>query len=173
MQRNSHSPGKRKMLVRIRNYTIDDIVDSVKYLLDKSAHSEEVRALAVQITYDSQDKISSIFDFIKTNVSYIPDPVTGEDGIELFISPVKQARDFQKGIRLAGDCDDMSLLSCSLFRSIGIRSNVIIVDLAGNGLDHAYSQAWSDKLNEFIPVDPTSQYPLGWQIPYKERIIVS
>ena len=162
------------MLIRIQNYTIDNIRDGIKFLLDRAAHSPEVRQHAVTITYDKEDKIAGVFDWIKSSMSYVPDPVLGDDGeIELFISPIKQVRDYNSGVRPSGDCDDMALLSTALYRAIGIRSNVIIIDSIGNGLDHAYSRAFSDKLNDWVSVDPSSHLPLGWDILYKEKIIVN
>ena len=159
------------MIIRISNYGIEDIKDSVKFLLDRASHSPEVRQLAVQITYDKQDKIAAVYDWIKSSVSYVPDPVTNGE-IELFISPVKQARDYAQGLRPSGDCDDQAILATALYRAIGIRSNVVIIDSIGNGLDHAYCQVWSDKLNQFVSCDPSGDYPLGWEILYKSRVIV-
>ena len=93
------------MLIRIKNYNMSDIIASVKFLLDRAAHSQEVRQQAIQITYDKQDNISSIYDWVKSCVSYISDPIgTGNDEIELFISPIKMVKDFQSGLRLSGDC---------------------------------------------------------------------
>ena len=160
------------MIIRIRNYGIKDIEDSIKFLLDRAAHSPEVRQHAINIIYDKQDKIGSIYDWIKSSVSYVPDPITNGE-IELFISPIKQVKDYGAGLRPSGDCDDMALLATALYRAIAIRSNVIIIDSIGEGLDHAYSRVWSDKLNQYINCDPSSDYPLGWAIPYKKQIIIN
>ena len=161
------------MLEVIRNYNTDDIIGGMKYLLDKASKSEEVRQHAINITSEHQDKIGAVFDWIKQNVSYVPDPLgaKGED-IELFTSPVRMVRDYNQGKALAGDCDDMAILATALYRAIGIRANVVIIDSAGSGLDHAYCRVWSDKLNQYMNCDPSSDYPLGWEIQYKERIVV-
>jgi len=161
------------MIRRIMNYNMQDIKDSLIYLLDKAAHSQEVRNLAVQVTQDSQDKISAIYNFVKNNVSYIPDPV-GADGsdIELFISPVVMVNMYEKGIRPSGDCDDMALLGTALFRAIGIKSNIVLVDSGGGGIDHAFSEVWSDKLGKWIDFDVTVKHPLGWLHPYHQKIVV-
>lgn len=156
------------MLVRIRDYNTQDIIDGIKLLLDRAAHSEEVRTLAVQLTHDRQDKIAAIYDWIKQNVSYVPDPID----IELFISPIKQVKDYNSGLGIAGDCDDMAILATSLYRAIGIKSNVVLYNLNGQGLDHAASRAWSDKINQWIIVDPSSEFPLGWGFPFYTRLIV-
>ena len=159
------------MITIIRNYNTTDIKDSINYLLDKASKSEEVRQLAVQITYNKEDKIGAIYDFMKSSVSYIQDPVSDGE-IELFVSPVKQVENYNQGLRMAGDCDDMALLATALYRSIGIKSNVVIIDSLGNGLDHAYCRAWSKELDDWIECDPTSQYPLGWSVPYHSKNVV-
>ncbi len=159
------------MITVIQNYDIDDIVSSIKYLLDKSSKCGEVRQLAVQITYAQQDKIAGIYDWIKSSVSYVPDLVTNGD-IELFTSPVRLVKDYNQGIAIGEDCDGMAILATSLYRAIGIKSNVVIIDSVGNGLDHAYCQAWCDKLEQFISVDPSSNNPLGWELVYKEKVII-
>ena len=162
------------MLIRIKNYSVDDIENSIRFLLDRASNSSEVRQHAVNITHDQPDKIAEIFDWIKQNVSYVPDPIgTGGEEIELFISPVKQVKDYQQGLRPAGDCDDLALLATSLYRAIGIRANVIIIDSVGNGFDHAYCRVWSDKLNDWINCDPSGDYPLGWVYSYTRKITVN
>ena len=161
------------MIKRIVNYTMKDVTDSLIYLLDKASHSEEVRTLAIEITQESQDKISSIYNFMKNEVSYVPDPIgaTGND-IELFISPIVMVNAYRKGIRPSGDCDDMALFGTALLRSIGIRANIVLVDSGGGGIDHAFTEVWSDKLNRYIDFDVTIKKPLGWSNPYHSRITV-
>ena len=161
------------MITVIRNYSVNDITSSIKYLLDKASKSEEVRQLAIEIIADKGDPISAVYDWVKGNMNYVPDPVQAGDDIELFISPVRLVKNYRASMTIAGDCDDMAIFCTSLCRAIGIRSNVIIIDSVGSGLDHAFCEAWSDKLNNFISVDPSSDYPLGWSLPYKSRIIIS
>lgn len=161
------------MIRSIMNYSMQDVKDSLIYLLDKAAHSQEVRSFAISITQDSQDKISAIYNFMKDNVAYIPDPVgpNGND-IELFISPVVMVSMHEKGITPSGDCDDMALLGTALFRAIGMKSNIVLVDSGGGGIDHAFSEVWSDKLGKWIDFDVTVKEPLGWSRPYHKRITV-
>lgn len=160
------------MITVIRDYNLQDIKSSIQYLLDKASKSEEVRQLAIEITYQ-QDKISSIYDWVKGHVSYVPDPRSeGGEEIELFTSPVKMVKDYNEGKALGGDCDDMALLTTALYRAIGIKSSVVIIDSIGQGLDHAFCRVWSGELGSWVNSDPSSDYPLGWALSYKERIIV-
>ena len=157
----------------IQNYSMNDIVNSIHYLLDKASHSQQVRTMAILMTQDSHDKISAMYNYLKSNVSYIHDPI-GADGteIELFVSPVVMADNYSLGIKPSGDCDDMALLSTALFRSIGINANVVIVDCIGTGWDHAFSEVYSTSLGRFLDFDLTTDFPVGWSHPYYKRMTV-
>ena len=155
------------MLTVIKNYSLSDIKASINQLLEKASHSEQVRELAVQVT--NHDPIVGIYDWARANIRYTPDPVEKE----LFISPVKMVRDHYQGKKLSGDCDDSALLVTALYRSIGLKSNVVLLDTAGQGLCHAVSQVYSEKLGRYVMVDAsTSEIPIGWEIKYFQKIVV-
>ena len=156
------------MIKVIQNYSLGDVKDSIRYLLDKASQSPEVREHAINITLSSQDKLSAIYDWVRNTVSYTPDPID----IELFTSPVKMVKDYNNGISLVEDCDGIALLSTALCRAIGIRANVVLVDIDGSGLSHAYCEAWSDKFEGWIAIDPSSEYPLGWIFRFKEKNVI-
>ena len=160
------------MLTIIQNYSLADIKNSISYLLQKSALDEGVRQLAVNISHNKPNPIAAVYDWIKANVNYVRDPVRDGNEIELFISPARMVSDYSKGIPCAGDCDDLALLAVALYRSIGIKSNVVILDTRGQGLDHAVAQAYSDIAKKYIIVDSASQYPLGWEEEYFNKVEV-
>jgi len=162
------------MLTIIHDYDINTIKDGLKYLLKKASNSEQLRELAIQITYTEQDSIATIYDWVKNNMKYVPDPVlAGDEEAELFISPVRMIKDYHLGKPLAGDCDDMALLAVAFCRSIGIKSNVVILDTVGEGYDHAIARAYSEKLEKWVILDPsTSEIPLGWEEKYVSKVIV-
>ena len=161
------------MLTIIRNYTLDDIGKGIKYLLGKASEAPEVRMLAIEITSGSEDPISAIYDWVKTHVHYVPDPVSGTDTIELFISPVRMVKDFNAGTTIGGDCDDIALLITALYRSIGIQANMVLIDQTGHGYDHAYCEVFSEKLGKWINSDPSApQFPLGWNIKAFAKITI-
>lgn len=153
------------MITDIVNYNFTDVVSSIKNLLFKSSFDEDIRQLAIEITSRSEDPISGIYDWVKKNVAYIPDP----DNRELFISPIRMIKDFNEGKQIGGDCDDHALLNVALLKSIGINTYVSILDVHGVDWDHAIAVAYSEKLHKEIFVDTTSQYPLGWEIKYFKR----
>lgn len=155
-------------LLRIRNANLQDIKNGIQYLLSQSSASSEVRELSLSIVQNKADRIAAIYDWIKANVPYVPDPLNKE----LFTSPVKIARDYKAGLPIGEDCDGMAILATALYRSIGIEAKVVLIDQAGDGLDHAYCQAMSDKLG-WVNVDPSSpDIPLGWTVPFINRKIV-
>ena len=157
------------MITIIRDYTLEDVKASLKDFLEKAANSEEVRELGVKIVYGQQDHIAAVYTWVKSNVDYIPDP----EGIELITSPVKMVRDYNEGKPLAEDCDGMAILTTALYRSVGIKSNVVLLDTVGEGYDHAVSRAYSDKLGSWIIADvSTSKIPLGWEISHVRRLMI-
>jgi len=151
-------------MITILPDNLGTIKESIKYLLDKASQSEEVRALAIEVTVD-QDKIAAIYNFARSNIRYTPDPID----MELFTSPVRMVNEYRQGKILAEDCDGIAIFVTALYRAIGLQSNVVLLGLTSRELDHAVSQVYSDILNRWILVDAV---PLGWEISYVEKIIV-
>lgn len=149
--------------------TIDDVVTAIQYLLDRAAHSEPVRELAATIINGSNDQVASVYDWVKAHVSYVPDPTN----IELFTSPSKMVADYNLAKPLQEDCDGFAILIVALLRAIGIKSSVVLLDLRGDGFDHAVAQAYSSVLGKDILVDAsTDKVPLGWEIKCQNKLIV-
>ena len=156
------------IIAKIDNYNLNDIIAGINTFLARAAESLEVRALALTITEHAIDPIAAIYGWVQTNVKYVPDPTH----IELFISPIRFARDFNAGLPMGGDCDDMAILTTALLRAIGLKSNVVLIDQTGFGIDHAHSRVYSDKFYKYINVDPSSDYPLGWEPQFKSQVII-
>ena len=159
------------MITIIKDHNIVDVKNSIKYLLDEASKSEKVRELAVEIVSSNPDHIAAIHSWVKANVQYVLDPVADGE-IELLTSPVRMANNYFEGKPLVGDCDCMSLLTTSLYRAVGIKSNFVMIDTKGKGFDHAVTQAYSYKLEEWVTVDTASEYPLGWEVTCYEKIII-
>lgn len=156
-------------VTKIENASFNDITNSIQYLLNKSKNNESVKQLANQITQNQEDKILAIYNFVKSNIYYVADPIDSE----LFTSPIKMVETYYQGGEMIADCDDYAIFTTALFRAIGYSANVVIIDQRGDGWDHAYCQVWSEKLNQYITCDAsTNQYPLGWVFEYKNIYIV-
>jgi len=157
-------------ITRITNAGINDVLESISRLAGDGIRSAEVRQLALTITSNKPDEIAAIFDWVKENVRYTPDPIIG-DGIELFISPIRQVKNYHEGKEMAEDCDGMAILCSSLLSSIGYRTRVAIMATGGQDYDHAICQVFSEKLNDWVNVDPSNEdFPLGWEIQYSKII---
>ena len=149
----------------IYNYTFSDIVSNIKRMLNESALNPKVREFAVEISSGSDDKISAVYDWVKSNVMYTADPMD----IELITSPIRLVNDYRDGKQLAEDCDGHALFVTALLRSVGVNAHVVILDVQGKGWDHAVAVAYSEKLGREIFVDTTSTKPLGWSEKYVNR----
>lgn len=150
-------------IIRKQRISISDLTASAKYLLDGASHDEDVRQLALNITSKRVDSITAIYDWVKENVRYTPDPIIGGQEVELFISPIRMVKDANEGKALGGDCDDMALLTVALYRSIGIKANMILIDTDGGGLNHAIARVYSEKTDTWLDIDPSSEVPVGWE----------
>ena len=160
------------MIRIIQNYNINDIVSSMKDFLNKSSYSPEVREMAVEITAGSQNPIYDIHKWVKTNLHYAQDPVRDGQDIEMFTSPVGLVKDYREGKSIAEDCDSHAMLVTALCQSIGIPARVVLTSYDNGNYTHAYSQVWSEELNKWLDVDTTTDYPIGWVIPYSSIMII-
>ena len=153
--------------VVIEGYNIDHVTTSMRRMLAEASHDTDLRDLAVSVVHGSPS--SDIYDWMKANVRYIPDPVD----IEMFQHPSRMVRDFRVDKSLSGDCDDIALLTAAMLQAVGVKSRVVLIDTACNGLDHAVAQVWSDKLQDWLTVDAsTDRVPFGWQEKYSSILAV-
>jgi len=163
------------MLRLIKNYSMADIRSNAQRMLQNAANDAEVRQLALDIVAGDKDPISRIYDWVKENINYTPDPAggIGSSGRELFISPSRVVREYRAGKTLGGDCDDMALLTVALMRSVGVSSSMALLDTVGQGFDHAVAEAYSEITGAVIMVDPsTDKFPLGWEEAYTAREVL-
>jgi transglutaminase-like putative cysteine protease len=157
------------MITIIKNYSLNDLKLGVNKQLENAAHSEEVRHFAIDITGDpNKDPILAIYQWVKNNLRYVPDPVD----IELFTSPVRLVKSFHMNESIAEDCDGHAIFTTALYRSIGIPAHVVFVNSNGGDIDHAITTVWSEKLSRWIDVDTTAQFPMGWEFKYSTRITI-
>src|SRR4030042_1525181 len=106
----------------INDATMGDVKRELGIFLYKGTTSEEVRILAEQITQGKSDDIEAVYDWVKGNMRYVPDPAYAE----LFISPVRMAKNYFEGKPMSGDCDDHSLFCAALLGSIGYNVHIVL-----------------------------------------------
>ena len=149
------------MFSLIENAGLDDITGVMSRMLREGSCHPMVRALAERAIEESPGKSreAAIYDFVKNNLDYVPDPID----TELFVHPKKIAKDFFDGKKRVGDCDDHALLVSAMLNSIGTKSRIALIDVEGQGLDHALAQADLEELG-WTNFDTTTSKPLGWEI---------
>jgi len=76
---------------------------------------------------DKMFKIIAVASWVSENIRYISDPYK----LEYIASPIETLR------VKAGDCDDFAVLLALMYRAVGIRSAVGLIDTRGMGANHA------------------------------------
>lgn len=151
------------MSIRRVHKDFSGMVGDLRQLLHEGISSPAVRHLAEEAIAGREDHILAVHTFVKRTFPYIPDPI--EPG-ELFIHPNRMAEDYFSGRIRGGDCDDHATLNAAMLGSIGYRVRLALIDSDMDfELDHAVAEVFSDKLGEWIQVDTTSEFPLGWSLP--------
>lgn len=79
---------------------------------------------------DTGAQFLAVTDWMIKYTVYQADPV----GIEYVRSPVQMMKDFQATGAARGDCDDLVLLVCSLFRSLGFQTKVAALKINGSSI---------------------------------------
>ena len=157
------------MITSINNANLPDVKREMSRMLQESTSDPTVRKLAESIIEGANtDQISAIYEFVKDNYGYLPDPYDKE----LFIHPRKFAQDYFDDISRRGDCDDQSLLVASLLSSIGYKVRIALLNTAGVEFDHAVAQVWVEELG-WVNLDTTSKRPQGWLIDFQEAVYVA
>ncbi len=109
---------------------------------------------------DDYGATKAIFNWVKENVRYTPDPISTEkkDTVELVRHPEVIVK------HRIGDCDDMAILLSSMLLSAGIPSKFRTVKTTSDNFTHVYVMA---KIRgNWYALDPTISYSyIGWEHP--------
>jgi transglutaminase-like putative cysteine protease len=160
-------------LMRMRSYHIRDLDDRIKYLrecVDAGKRDPRIYAFAREATSrrcgdtwcvpekDNVGEAKAIFDAIRRRVRYTSDIY----GVDTYQKP-------HNTLRLSGgDCDDLSVLSCSALLSVGIPCRFKVIRTRGAGdWNHIYAQAGFPRANptRWISLDASVPVKFGWEAP--------
>lgn len=149
---------------------IMNTVNHIKTIVRSSYANPYVRRYAENIVSvcaanDKLCEVKTIHKFVSTKVRYTKDPY----GTEYLQTPPTLLQMIEQGELPHGDCDDMTMLSLSLLRSIGYPVALKVASFIPNGkFSHIYGLVWVD--NKWIPVECVrGDYPLGWEAPNQTR----
>ena len=139
-------------------------VDKMKDIIIQSSKNPYIREWAANIVgrvevNNKQAEASAIFHFVRDRVRYTKDPL----GFEYIQTPVVLLQGIQQGDKPAGDCDDMTVLSLSLLKSIGFNVAIKIVSFKENEkFGHVYGLVQIGY--EWVPFDCVRpDQEMGWE----------
>lgn len=150
-------------------------IELMKRLIDEGVKDPVINRYAIDSLRNSQaqqhDPLSAaraIFDTVSANFFFVNDPV-GPSGAKETLRPPRATLELK-----AGDCDDFTVLICSLLGTIGIGTRIVTV--ASDPRDpqqftHVYPEADID--GQWIPVDaarPGAQFGLSPERVYRKKI---
>lgn len=93
------------------------------YLSHIDYHDEQLNILAIRTVSGAHDdevkKTEAILDFVSNEIYYVSDP---GDGVEYAKDPITTL------IAGGGDCEDQTLLLCSMLESVGVKTYIAFTD---------------------------------------------
>jgi len=118
-------------LLKINWDSFRDLSSILKKVSDKYSYDYHVRTLAEALTQGTRtydEKVYSISRYLFSVFTQNKDPKERE----FLQTPKFLARKILRGEPFSGDCDDLSVFLCALFRSIGFDSYMIYVSPLGD-----------------------------------------
>lgn len=133
-------------------------IGMMKDLANRAAISPYIRDRAIQLAgYCRRNRLCeerTLTSWVNGAITFIRDPY----GTEALHDPVTFYEErIRRGIKPAGDCDDMSTYLAALLKSIGHNPFFRIIDRSGRGFHHV--MVYCDGNN----YDPTLSYPIEEQ----------
>jgi hypothetical protein len=143
------------------------VKEMIKIIYSSSANPY-VRKFAERIIRDIKDRdemgeIQAVYDFMINHIKYVHDPL----GIEFIQTPPYILNQMELGDIPALDCDDYTVLSLSLLRSIGYN---VAIRLAAyhekENFEHVYGLVFLEQAKKWIVFDGIRKDKwLGWEAP--------
>ena len=131
----------------------------MRQLVKQCKTNPEIRQAATQAIFLTPEKnqlheVDAIFRVVRDGIRYVRDV----HDVETLSTPM---------ITLAGrlgDCDDQVMLLASMLESVGYPTRFVIEGYHDpRQYEHVYLQVWV--YDQWIAMDPTEPYPLGWSPP--------
>jgi hypothetical protein len=113
------------------------------YLSRIDYRNEQINILAIQTVAESNNdelkKAQAILDFVSNKIFYVSDP---DDGVEFAKRPTVTL------LAGGGDCDDQTILLCSMLESVGLKTYITFTD------DHVFALVQFKDRSSSLKVKP-------------------
>lgn len=156
---------------------IYETVKKMRQIILESARNPYVREWAKTIVTnvgvnDKTGEANAVFNFVRDSVRYTRDPL-GFEYIQTPIVLLESIRAYEegKGERPVGDCDDMTVLSLSILKSIGFPTAIKVVSFSNNKkYSHVYGLVQLGKI--WVPFDCVRpDKSMGWESKGHTRVL--
>ena len=144
-------------------------VGAMRQLIHQGSKTPAIREMAANIAMHQstdQGKIGAIFDFVRTKMKYVRDPLHQE---MVAGAPYHMESMGQLGYA-RGDCDDHTVLLGAMLESVGYPTRITTARIKpGNGsFDHVYLEV-NDRTG-WIPLDASNKRREAGEAPPSNRI---
>lgn len=152
---------------------IHNTVDHMRHIIDISSKNPQVREWARNIldgvrVNNKKGEATAIHDFVRDNVRYTRDPYGWEyvQTPPVLLEGIRQYLQGQ-GARPIGDCDDMTVLTLSLLRSVGFP---VVIKTVGYGPMYSHVYGMVNVAGNWLVTDTVRPDKwLGWEAPNVQR----
>ena len=141
-------------------FMIDEIEQGIQDVDIQNLTSKILKSYNVK-NRDWTGQAQAVFEWVRDNIRYVRDPA----GLEQFRKPI---RTVQQGM---GDCDDMTILICSLLGTIGLNCIIRVIGVSSDEPEHVYPLVLVPPVNPTgaIALDATRPEPMGFEV-HKNKI---
>ncbi len=151
----------------VTSNTVNKIKDTIKV----SSKNLRVRNTAANIVAhlkakDQWAEVDEVYWWVKNHTRYLKDP----HGTEMIHSPIVALDQIESGVQFQGDCDDLTVLTLSLLKSIGYP---VALRIAAYKPDKTFQHVYGlvNIFGEWIPIEPIAYDKLlGWESPNATNI---
>ena len=166
----THNP-VRKEFLGIGEVAIDNTARIMRDIIIKSTQNQYVRKWAEKMLdrvpdHNEYQEVSAVYQYLANNIRYTKDP----HGFEYIKTPPVSLQQMDIGELPNLDCDDMTVLSLSLLKSIGYP---VALRLASFNRDkkfrHVYGLVFVKQYG-WVPFDLVKKKGLGWEAPHITNI---
>ncbi len=128
-----------------------------------SGFSLAVYSAARQLTQNVKQKDYSgealaLFDFVQNHIRYIREPIEGLQTPEATLR------------MKTGDCDDKVILLAALLIATGAKVMIVAGGFSRKSISHVWLRVMIH--GQWIPLDPTEPYAMGWEAPLPAKMII-